>query len=275
MVKFNGDNTMNLNEIYELIAQSVESGLNQISTIVKFDLKTSYNVQMPQIKGQPNTIYGVMNFTNNNVAPIENLEVYTLPASISFFCAKEWGNEVQAIINAYIAANKGLLQTIGEYTAVPTFSTPSASAVMLGQEGEALRITFYAEYPVFSGLLYTNQITYTLDGAAVVFDQFGTGKSKATNSDNIENTTALSNVPITQSIAFSFNCFITTSLDFILQEIYSTGDLTTTHTLVANVNGTEYTYTVVLVNGEIKGVMGGALVASLNFAIYDGGGGSQ
>lgn len=264
----------NLNTIYELIAQSIQNGLNEVSNYAQFSLKTSYNVQMPQLSKQPTTIFGVVKFTNNNVAPLTNLESYTLPAAISVFCAKELANEITATINQYIALNKGIIQTVGEYSAIPTYTTPSCSDIeLMGKLGEAIRITFYAEYQVFSGLIFTNQVTYTLDGSPIVFDQFGTGKTKATNNDNLENTTTLTSVPITQSIAFSFNCFITTGISFILDEIFSIGELSTTHTLVANVNGTQNTYTVTLVNGEIKGVMGGALVGSLNFAIADTTGG--
>ncbi len=265
---------MNLNEIYELIAQQVENGLNAISTVVKFDLKTSYNVQKPQISKNTKEIYGIISFSNNDIEPIENIENYTFPAAISFYCVKELGNEVQAIINAYIASNKGIIQAIGDYTTIPTYSTCSTSGIfLLGQDGEALQITFFAEYPVFSGVLCANQITYTLDGVPLPIVKYDTGKSKATNSDNIENTTALSNVPITQSIAFSFIIYITTSLKFILQEIYSTGDLSTTHTLVANVDGTEYTYIVTMPNGAVTGIAGNVITASVNFAIYDGGSG--
>lgn len=268
------ENQITVNQIYQLLSRKLESDLNSISEILKFSIKASYNYQEPS--KSLSVINGVMNFATNNVAPVKDLEAYTLPAIVSFYCVKEYANEVMAILTKYIADNKGIVQEVGDYFAIPTYSTPSQGEVqMVGQLGESIKITMYIEYAVYQGLIFTNDIEIAIDGNSILFNQFGISKQKACDSDSVENNQTLESIPLTQSLTFSANAFLTPQTSFLLEESLSLKDLTTTHTLTFTLQEKEYSYTVVLSDSQIAGVVGGAVYGSFTFSVADGQAGGE
>ncbi|MCX4361776.1 MAG: hypothetical protein OSJ74_00090 [Clostridia bacterium] len=263
------DNQRTLNQIYEMLSRELESDLNSMSEIVKFSVKPSYNYQEPS--KSLSVISGVMNFATNNVAPVKNLEAYTLPAIVSFYCVKEYANEVMAILTKYIADNKGIVQQVGDYFTIPTYSTPSQGEVqMVGQLGESIKITMYIEYAVYQGLIFTNDLDIAIDGNTVLFNEFGISKQKACDSDSVENNQTLQSIPLSQSLTFSVNAFVTPQTTFLIEECLSLENLTTTHTLTLTFKDKIYSYTVVLSDSQVNGVVGGAIYGSFTFSIADG-----
>ncbi|MDE6605117.1 MAG: hypothetical protein K2K85_03735 [Clostridia bacterium] len=259
-----------INQIYELLSRELESDLNAISEIVKFSVKPSFNYQEPSKSSS--VINGVMNFATNNVAPIENLEAYTLPSIVSFVCVKEYSNEIMAILTKYIADNKGKALTLGDYFAIPTYSTPSQSELqMVGQLGESIKITMYIEYAVYKEILFTNDIKATIDGNVFFINEFGISKQKACDSDSVENNQTLQSIVTSQSLTFTFNAFISSNAMDIFDEILSLEQLAKEHTLILSLkDNTTYKYKVVLNNSQINGVIGGAVYCSLTFSVSDG-----
>lgn len=264
-----------INQIYELLSRELESDLNAISEIVKFSVKPSFNYQEPSKSSS--VINGVMNFATNNVAPVKDLEAYTLPAIVSFYCVKEYANEIMAILTKYIADNKGIVQEVGDYFAIPTYSTPSQGEVqMVGQLGESIKITMYIEYAVYQGLTFTNDLEIAIDGSPILFNEFGISKQKACDNDSVENNQTLQSIPLTQSLTFSVNAFLTPQTSFLIEECLSLKNLTATHALILTIKGTEYSYTVVLSDSQVNGVVGGAVYGSFTFSVADGNtGGAQ
>lgn len=257
---------MQVNQIYEALAKSLENGLNAMSEVVKFDIKHSYNYQEPS-KGF-NVIKGIMNFSDSDVVPIENLDAYTLPAIVTCYCVKEYANEVMTILTQYVANMRGVVQQAGEYFAVPTFSTPSQGEIMqLGQLGESIPVTLFAEYAVYKGLFFTNSMKVTLDGEPLLFNNFGIGKQRACENDSIDNYQSVHNVVQTQTSTFNFNVFMTTNLAFLVDEILSLDELEKQHELSITMNGSTRNYTVVMTDAELNGAQGGAMYASLYFGI--------
>ncbi len=261
---------MAINQIYDLLAKRLENDINKYSEITKFTVKTSYNYQEPS--EDLSTINGVMNFANSDIAPIEDLDAYTLPAVVSFVCLKEYANEVMAILTAYIKDEKGKVQDIGEYYSLSTFSTPSQSdVIMAGQIGESIKVTVYIEYLVLKNILVSNDMTVKIDGETLVYDRFGITKAKSSDEDNIENNETLQSVPLSQGLAFMFNCFVPVSLlSTLVDETLSLGKLQTEHTLTLTIKSFTYEYKVIMSNSEMSGVKGGAMYASFTFSIADG-----
>lgn len=260
---------MTIKQIHELLAKKLQDDLNTYSKFTKFSIKSSYNVQEPSEK--LSTIHATMIFGNNKVAPIKNVEAYTLPAVVSFYCGKDYANEVMSILARYIQDIKGVIQTVGDYLSLPTYSTPSQSDItLLGEVGESVKVTMYVDYTVFDKLLFTNDITITLDGNQLVFNELSLTKVKGAPSDNVNNNQTLQSVPESQSLSFNFNCFLTPSAGAIFDEIMTLGDLDNQHTLVLDIKGKKYEYTVILSNGTIMGNVGGALYSTLMFSLADG-----
>ncbi len=261
---------MTIEQIYQLLAKKLETDLNTYSEYTKFTVKTSYNYQEPS--EDLRTVNGVMNFANNNIAPIQNLEAYTLPASVSFVCKKEYANEVIAILTKHISKTKGLVQTIGDYDMLPTYSTPSQNEItMAGQIGESLPITIYIEYLVLNNILISNDMTVEIDGVSLVFDKFEFGKQKAADEDSIEDNETLQSVVKGQSLTFGFNCFVPIAfLSSLVDEILSLKKLEAEHTLTVKIKSFTYQYKVVMIQSAVSGVKGGVMYASLNFSISDG-----
>lgn len=260
---------MTVNEIYQLLAKKLENDINTYSKVTKFTVKTSYNYQEPS--KELSTINGVMNFSTNNVAPIENLEVYTLPAIVSFYCEKSYANEVMAILTKYIADIRGLIQPVGEYFTVPTYSTPSQSEIsMVGQVGESIKITMYIEYTVYKELLFTNDVIAKIDNVQLLIDEIAISKQKSCENDNVENQETLETIPLAQDITFECNGFISPNTQFLLDEMLSLTGLKKQHSLTLTISGKTYPYTVVLSHGVSKGKVGGAMYYSLTFSVADG-----
>ncbi len=262
---------MQLNQIYEALAQNLGNGLNAMSEIVKFDVKTSYNHQ--ESSKDFSIIKGVMNFSNNDVAPIENLDAYTLPAIVSFYCVKEYANEVMAILTKFIDDVRGIVQQVGEYYALPTYTTPSQGDVqMIGQLGESTKITMFIEYTVYKNLLITNDITVLIDGEPLLFNEIGTSKQKACDSDSLNNNLTARSIPLTQSLTFSFSAFITSNMKLLVEDILSLKKLDIRHTLTLTINNTstQESYQVILLNADVNGVVGGAMYGSLVFGVAEG-----
>ena len=259
-----------INQIYELLSRELESDLNAISEIVKFSVKPSYNYQEPS--KSLSVINGVMNFATNNVAPVKDLEAYTLPAIVSFYCVKEYANEIMAILTKYIADNKGIVQEIGDYFVIPTYSTPSQGEVqMVGQLGESIKITMYVEYAVYQDLIFTNDLKIKIDNNPILFNDFGLSKQKSCDSDSVENQQTLESIPLCQTLVFNINAFITSNISFLLDEVLSLEKLTQTHTLTLELKGNQhYSYEVVMNNSEVKGVVGGAILCAFAFSVADG-----
>lgn len=257
---------MLLSQIYEALAKNLNNGLNVISEIVKFDIKYSYNVQEPS-KGFE-IIKGIMNFSDSDIAPIENLNAYTLPAIVTCYPVKEYASEVTAILTQYVDGMRGLVQQAGEYFAVPTFSTPSQGEItQIGQLGEVIPVTLFVEYAVYKGLFFTNNMKVTLDGESLLFNNFGIGKQRACDSDSLNNYQTVHNVVQAQTSTFNFNVFMTTNLAFLMDEILSLDELEKQHTLSITMNGNTSEYTVVMTDAEVNGAQGGAMYASLYFGI--------
>ena len=264
---------MAVNQIYELLAQKLEKDLNTYSDFTKFTVKASYNEQEPS--KELSTINGVLTFSTNDVAPIEGLDVYTLPAVVSFVCKKEYANEVMAIVTKYIADVRGLIQPVGEYFTAPTYSTPNQSELtMAGQIGESIKISMYIDYTVFKDVLFTNDMTVEVDGVRLLFNEFGIGKQKVCDTDNVQNNSMTETIPIAQTLTFEFKCFLTSSSQFLLNEMLGFNTLTTTHTLTLTIGGKTFSYTV-LMNGEVTGAVGGAMYCSITFLIADGSKGGE
>lgn len=262
---------MQLHQIYEGLACNLEDGLNAISEMVKFDVKTSYNHQEPS--RDFSVIKGVMNFSNNDVAPIENLDAYTLPAIVSFYCVKEYANEVMAILTKFIDDVRGLVQQVGDYFALPTYTTPSQGDVqMIGQLGESTKITMFIEYTVYKNLLTANDITVAIDGEPLFFNEIGMSKQKACDSDSLNNNQTARSIPLTQSLTFSFSAFITSNMKLLVEDILSLKKLDMEHTLTLTINNTntKESYQVILLNADVNGVKGGAMYGSLVFGIAEG-----
>lgn len=261
---------MQVNQIYEALAKNLENGINAMSEILKFDIKTSYNYQ-EKSKGLT-VIKGIMNFSDSDIVPIENLDAYTLPAIVTCYCVKEYANEVMAILTQYVASVRGQVQQAGEYFAVPTFSTPSQGEVMpIGQLGESIPITLFAEYAVYKGLFFTNNMKVTLDDTPLLFNNFGIGKQRTCDSDSIDNNQTLLNTTLAQATTFNFNVFMTTNLSFLLSEILSLDNLEKQHTLSITINDETRSYTVVMTDAEVSGAIGGAMYATLYFGVTKGG----
>ncbi len=259
---------MEVNQIYEALAVNLQDGLNAISRYLKFEIKTSYNYQEPS--KEMSVIKGVMNFSNNDVAPVENLDAYTIPAIVSFTCVKEYANEVKAILMKYVADIRGQIQSAGDYLTVGTYTTPSESEIqMIGQIGEGMKITMFIEYTAYKGLLITNGMTVRLDGEQLLFNEFGISKQKACDSDSLDNYQTVQSIPLVQALTFSFNAFILSSMTALLEDILSLVKLETKHNLSITINGKTGEYKVIMTDAEVKGVVGGAMYAALTFAVSE------
>lgn len=260
---------MEINQIYQALANNLETGLNAISKYLKFEVKTSYNYQEPS--KNLSVIKGVMNFGNNDVAPVENLDAYTLPAIVSFTCVKEYANEVRAILMKYIDEIRGKVQSAGDYFMVGTYTTPSENEIQLiGQVGESSKLTMFIEFTAYKGLLFSNDIKVTVDGETLLFNRIGIAKRKTCENDNLNNSQTLQSIPLAQSLTFSFEVFLTNNLAFLFDETISLEDLEKEHTLAITANESTKIYKVVMSDSETQGVMGGAMYASLTFNIADG-----
>lgn len=139
--------------------------------------------------------------------------------------------------------------------------------MQLGQLGESIPVTLFAEYAVYKGLFFTNNMKVTLDGEPLLFNNFGIGKQRACENDSIDNYQSVHNVVQTQTSTFNFNVFMTTNLAFLVDEILSLDELEKQHELSITMNGNTRNYTVVMTDAELNGAQGGAMYASLYFGI--------
>lgn len=264
-----------IEQIYQLLAKKLQDDLNTYSKYTKFTVKTSYNYQEPS--KDLSTINGVMNFANNNIAPIQDLDAYTFPGVVSFVCKKEYANEVMGILTKHINDTKGAVLLVGDYYAQPTYSTPSQSdVVMAGQIGEAIKITMYIEYLVLKDILVSNDLSVSIDGVPLIFDRFAINKQKSASEDSVENNETLQSIVRTQALNFEFNSFVPVNLLLsLVDEVLSLKKLKTEHTLSLTIKSFTYEYKVILINSVLLGTRGGVMLATLNFSIADGANGGR
>ena len=175
-----------------------------------------------------------------------------------------------AILTKYIAYNKGIVQKVGDYFAIPTYSTPSQGEVqMVGQLGESIKITMYIEYAVYQDLIFTNDLKIEIDNTSVPFNQFEITKVKTCDNDSVENKQTLQSIPTSQALSFDIHTFITPGMSFLVNEALSKAELKTQHTLTLTIGDATYSYAVVMNNCDIQGAQGGAIYAALTFSVTD------
>lgn len=257
-------------KIFQFIAMNLQKGLNALATANKapiaFSVKDMYDYIEPSTS--PTKICGIVTYSSEDILPISGLDILTAPATVTFTCVKEMAYEVSSFIEAYVQQQKGVAVKIGEYTGIPTFSTPTRSdIIMVGQLGEAIEVSFMCSYVLIKNGILANQVNVSIDGKALGITSFEIGKTRSCPASNQQNNETVRSSAQTQTIGFTFTAVLTESFDFLTQEILAMEFLSKTHTLVIGGLGEDKSYSVLMQSGTVQGQMGGALMVNMEFII--------
>lgn len=258
---------MTIDTIYEQIALLIQNGLNAASDVFEFSIKTMYNEQRPD---NPNIYVGTLSYTSADIIPLAGINVLELNGSVSFVVKKEQAAEINAVLQGWLESQKGVVSQIGSYTCIPTYETTSRGSVDLtGQTGETITLSFFAKWQLVEGALLMNNSVTTLDGATLPVLSKKIAKVKNAPSDNQAGSAVLQAQTETQSLAFEYTAFLTSTFNNILSEIMNI-DVTAlqqVHTLNEQIGTINNTYNVVMQNGTIVGEIGGVFMVQLYFII--------
>lgn len=261
-------------KIYQHLAKAIENGLNDVVILANpqnpclvFSVKDMYDkIEQSDKKSK---IAGVVSYKSKDILPIAGLDIYIAPASVSLVCAKEWADTVVEVIEMMSQAAKGKTQTIGEYAAIPTYSTPTRSEIgLVGQLAEAMSISFDCSWVLIKNGILANQVKVSIDNKALTLTSFEFSKTRSCPSDNQENSEIVKSEAQTQSLGFNFSAILTSDFADLIDEIMTQNRLKQTHTLsVEGLTDTYYTYNALMTSGNITGQMGGAVASTMAFTI--------
>lgn len=258
---------MNVEDLYGQIARYIQDGLNSTSEVYEFSLRTIYDEQAPE---NPNVISGTLAYTPSDIIPIANISVMTLNGSVDFVCKKDVAAEIVAVIQSWLETQKGVVSTIGNYSCMPSYETPTRSNIgLVGQLGESVTVSFFGSWVMVEGGILENSCPVLLDDIQLPVLTSSLAKVKNVLSDNKANVPVLQGQAVTQSLAFEYTAYLTSAFSGLISEIMAvdTDSLQQTHTLSVTIGENVQEYTVVLSSGQITGAAGGVKMCQISFVL--------